>query len=327
MSAPRTIVPPGYNPSLDRLPPRSAGGCSGTVVLAVSGLLVIVVGMLMIVRSMLPSPAPIVSQLPITEIPTETATLITSTPDAWSATGTALYNATITPTVDYCWWLTPTATSTVTPEFTPDAWSATGTAVYYATNPAKEATATPDAPQAWCDHIPTLTPTFTPLSIDGFEKNLTPMPTQTATVAVAAGQTPAVFPTVYVPPDPNQPVEPIVTSSVPYTAPSLTPDLMVLPTQIAPTPTATETFSMQLQTRTFTPMPTATFTSTWTPSQTATETATSTPTLTLTATATWTPTLTVTATDTATLHPMHTATMTSTATETPTATESISDVQ
>ena len=57
------------------------------------------------------------------------------TVDSWGATGTALLYITASPTLDYCWWQTPSPTPTSTLPFTPDSWGATGTAIYMATNP------------------------------------------------------------------------------------------------------------------------------------------------------------------------------------------------
>jgi hypothetical protein len=91
----------------------------------------------------------------------------TDTPeiDEWSATGTALYLQTVPATIDYCFWLTPTPTFTPTLPYTPDAWQATGTAIYEATFPPILPTNTPDVPRAWCNNIPSPTPTLTPLSL------------------------------------------------------------------------------------------------------------------------------------------------------------------
>jgi hypothetical protein len=62
--------------------------------------------------------------------------------------------------------LTPTNTPYPTLIYTPDAWQATGTAIYLADNPPIEPTPTPDVPQAWCNNIPTHTPTMTALSLE-----------------------------------------------------------------------------------------------------------------------------------------------------------------
>lgn len=97
----------------------------------------------------------------------------TPTPDDWGATGT----------IDYCWWVTPTATHTPTLVYTPDAWAATGTAIHEATHPPQTSTPTPDLPRAWCNNPPTSTPTAT-ISATPLPTN-TPPPTSTPTRALA----------------------------------------------------------------------------------------------------------------------------------------------
>jgi hypothetical protein len=115
-------------------------------------------------------------------IPTATLTetvLPSVTPDAWALTGTTLAEATatstetptltatatasatptgtLTPTLDYCWFLTPTAIPSATGfPVTPDAWAMTGTAIFrLTTTPTLEPLPLPQVdwlpPRAWCD--------------------------------------------------------------------------------------------------------------------------------------------------------------------------------
>lgn len=296
MAAPKTIVPSGYQVDLDRDPPRSAAGCSGSIVFVLSSIAVLLAGGYMVLNSgFLGSP-----QSTPTTAPTETAT---QTPDAtptaivddWSATGTALYLAGITPTTDYCWWLTPTPPATPTLEFTPDAWSATGTALYEATYPPVAHTATPDVPRVWCNHIPTYTATITPLSLNGLSIAITQEaapPTYTATI------TPLSLNMVSTaPPAPVQPVQP----------PPVTQEwTIILPTVGAPF----------VPSNTPTPIGgTATKAATQTPiiiivTATASNTLTETPTATATASATASPTATYNPEITADVFPTATATAT-----------------
>src|SRR5690606_1335105 len=97
----------------------------------------------------------------------------TPTLDEWEITGTALYfitqsptitptfSATPSPTMDYCWFLTPTLTPSNTPiPVTPDSWAMTGTHVFLAsTTPTVPITPTQPPPRAWCDITPEQTPT------------------------------------------------------------------------------------------------------------------------------------------------------------------------
>lgn len=279
MGAPKVIVPPGYQPDLDRLPPRPAPGCGGLIVAGFALLAVVGAGLWMLVGASAPRPAEPTSIQTPSPAATATATseaAASPTLDAWSITGTALVYATASPTIDFCWWLTPTATATATLPYTPDAWQATGTALYLATNPPTTATPTPDAPRVWCNHIPEPSPTITPLNLRdlaltdvGPTYTLTPTSPPTDKPAPSGGGAPvASWPQqqpVYV--QPPQQEQPPLQIWQPSPAPTL-----ALPT-VAPTntPTPTET-----------PTPTATETPTETP--TPTETATSAPTLTPTAT-------------------------------------------
>lgn len=278
MPAPKIIVSATYQPDLDRLPPRPGPGCRGLLVLGAVVLIVIGAG-LTIWASASNTPAP----GPTEPAPTETATptdelAATSTPsptptlDAWSLTGTALVYATASPTIDFCWWLTPTVTATATLPYTPDAWQATGTAIYQATNPPQLPTATPDVPRAWCNDIPdaTMTPTITPLSLRSLAltdigPTYTLTPTDEPARASSGGGAPGgSYPQQAAPivaPQQQQPVsdQPPLVIWQPTPAPTLD-----LPT-VAPSPTWTPS-------PTPTPTETATPSPTWTPTATATST-------------------------------------------------------
>lgn len=168
MPARKTIVPAEYQIDLDRVPAQPAGGC-GALLLVICGLIGLAGGGLWLLTSQA------AAQLPATEtaIPLETLTASptftdspTQTLDAWDMTGTAYAMATVSPTVDYCFWLTPTVTPLPTVAVVDD-WMATGTAIYEATHPYQSPTPTPDVPRAWCNTIPSDTPTVTPTETPG----------------------------------------------------------------------------------------------------------------------------------------------------------------
>jgi hypothetical protein len=298
MAAPKIIVPPGYDVDLDRNPPTPNPGCSGKLILGVSMLFVIAAAAYMLLNSgILGSPQPTmipvleaVSEITYVPVMPETETPA-ATLDDWSATGTALYLATITPTIDYCHWLTPTATFTPTLEFTPDSWQATGTAIFYATYPPVTATPTPDFPHAWCNNIPTFTPTMTPLSLDGLPLSTSEMipPTFTPTMTpLSLSMAPSMA--APVPPDAVQPVGGAAQSTSQewtISLPTVGPPF-VLPTATTkpPRPTVTPWII------TATPLTTEEVTPTATNTETPTATATATATATLTATATFNPEVT-----------------------------------
>lgn len=290
--APSTILPSGYQPDLDRLPPGGGTGCRRLLMLIGIGAAVIFALGYGVVSFVNASRKPSVEVLPsptVTETPDATSTPTPSpTLDDWSATGTALVEATAsstftpTATADYCAWLTPTATYTPTLIHTPDAWSATGTAVYLATNP-PNATPQPQptTPRSWCDSIPP-TATITPLSLNKRVLSTpTPAPTLTPTNRPLSGGSNG---GIHLPP-----------TSVPPVAPPTDLPPIVLPPTLLPFPTAVKTKKptrTPTATITNTPTPTDTASATYTPSltYTPTETATSTPTPTETATNTPTPT-------------------------------------
>jgi hypothetical protein len=303
--APVTYVRSGFDPTLNRLPPRAGSGCRRFftwvfVGLVVLGGVVAFIGRAIAPAAAAPEPTLIPSPLP-TEVINATSTP-TATLDSWSATGTALFFATASPTaapsatVDYCWFLTPSPTPSPTLAYTPDAWQATGTAVYFLTNtptPYLEPTAT--TPRSWCDV--TLTPSAVPM---------TNTPRSTSTPTASPTNTPRfVFPTAAS----GAPLLPTAQPPQPTDAPPILPPTLVPPTAVrtrkpTKTPTATMTPSATVtETATATATPTATETATETPTETATVTETPTPTATFTETPTETPSATATNTPTATHTP------------------------
>lgn len=285
--AKKTIVPPGYQPGLDREPPRPSGGCSGAVVFAIAIVAAMIGGGVLLIGRLSASGA---DSLPTVAAASPVATILSATPaptdaptatlDGWSLTGTALLYATASPTVDYCWWLTNTPTNTPTLVYTPDAWSATGTAVHLAENPPVEPTSTPDLPHVWCNHIPTATATITPLSLRTREATPTDEPTDepTARPRNSGGGSGGAVPTVYIWPTP-EPV--IVQPTIP-----IPPEPTIKPTKKRRKKTKTPTPTMTPVIIVVTATPTATETPTETATATYTETATETPTETATATET-----------------------------------------
>lgn len=286
--APSTILPSGYQPDLDRLPPGGGMGCRRLLMLIGGGFAAIAFIGFVVVSVVNGARQPSIEVLPsptATETPDATSTPTPSpTLDDWSATGTALVEATAsstftpTATADYCAWLTPTATYTPTLIHTPDNWSATGTAVYLATNP-PPATPQPQptTPRSWCDDVPTAT--ITPLALPRRTLS-TPTPEPTSTVTPRPMNGGGNSAGIHLPP-----------TNVPPVAPPTDLPPIVLPPTLLPFPTAVNTKK---------------------PTRTPTETATNTPTATATASATYTPSATWTATST----PTETATNTPTPTNT-----------
>lgn len=307
---PVTFVPPGYQPDLDRLPPATNQGCGRLVGFVLLGIIVlgaIVLGVYGYISNATASPIPPTrtSELALIIPPTEAPL----TPDGWAMTGTAVYLATVTPTLDYCWFLTPSPTPSPTSvPLTPDAWGLTGTAVYLQTG---TPTATPlptlAPPRAWCD---LQTPTLTPLPLGRLgtrEAVTTTIPTSTLfptlppTAARPAAQAPVAQPdtgsgssnpVVQQPPNivvQTQPVIVVVTATpqptgIPTATPTMPTATLTATASATATVTATQSPTMAPETPTATSSATAT--------ATATETATETPTTTPTATPTENPTLT-----------------------------------
>lgn len=295
--APTTFVPDAYQLDLDRMPPGGGASCFKLLMLIGAGVGVIF-GAIFILVSVVragnqPTPplTPTVYALPeitpevtnATPSPTPSPTL-----DDWSATGTALIEATAsstftpTATADYCAWLTPTPTHTPTLIYTPDAWQATGTAVYFLTNtPTPELGPTATTPRSWCDYTPKATNTPRREYPGVLETQaVTITPTFTPTTAPRRA-----YPTVDTS-GPNGPGNAVSPPIIPPT--SEPPPVIVAPTLPLPTmvktkrPTRTPTATLT-QTPTITPTHTAT----------ATHTPSMTPTVTLSPTSTPAPLLTI----------------------------------
>lgn len=300
----REHVGANYDPTLDlRQPPPL--GClrimAALIVLIVLAVVIFISARQLLARGGRTQPMPTMVVLPsLTHTPTVTNTI---TPDSWGRTGTAIARATETPTptetntteptttLDYCWWLTPTATHTPTLEFTPDPWGRTGTAVYVATNPAR--TSTPGPARELCTDLPriTNTPSLTPLPLraevspEYTLSTLGPPNTWTMTPTDRV-----VVRTVVVTSQPQiveQPPVVIIQTSEPVIVEQ--PIYIEQPPIVLTAPPVVVTA---------TPTPSHTPTLTFTPSSTPTATATSTPTFTPTFTATSTPTETPTETPT-----------------------------
>lgn len=351
-ATPITVVPPGYQVDLDRLPPSGSSSIWRVLLLLALGIGV-VVGFVFAVSWWMSKDAPPAEPTPeftaeaITLVPTSTtaptltaSVTATGTPsptlDSWSLTGTALLflTATATPTEtatpDYCWFLTPSPTPSLTPlPVTPDAWAATGTAVALETGtPTATPTATRQPPRAWCDI--TATPTRRPWTID-----------PDSTEEVVYGTPPITLPAITPPntwtpqPQPTQipplvintsaPVPPLVVNTdappaPPIVVPTNPPMIIIITATIAPTTLPPEQTEEPTPTETASATPTATPTETATPTDTPTATATPTETPTDTPSPTWTPSPTETATDVPTVTPIPTDTPVPTNTTIPTAT-------
>jgi hypothetical protein len=191
---PMTIVPEGYQPELDRLQANSGASCGRGVVLlfVFTGILLAVCGgVYAFVRAQTaPKRDPVVLTLVAADAPVSVIQTHTPKPalDAWALTGTALIHIAASPTLDYCWWQTPTAVPSPTGlPVTPDAWALQGTAYALETGtPTFTPMPTQPPPRAWCDLI---TPTFTPFPLPSREPESTqeaappPLPTQPSPTA------------------------------------------------------------------------------------------------------------------------------------------------
>ncbi len=303
---PIDYIPPGYQVDLDNLQPLQETGCIRRLLLIIVGLAIvggIFAGIGALVNQWL-NPTPVETPTILTLVPLDggaaaaTATpspAPTNTPDAWSQTGTALVHneATPTPTVDYCWWQTPSPVPSFTPlPVTPDAWALEGTAIALQTG---TATFTPyptqEPPRAWCNHI-TPTATFTPFEVIRAERTQEPTPqpslqptlpslSQLATQSLSRADSPqrVVIQTVIAPQ--------VVIQTV--VAPQIVTQIVVQEVRIenivvvtaTPTPTPLPPTDMPPDT---TDLPSLTPTPTETPTATATATETATATITETAT-------------------------------------------
>lgn len=249
--------------------------------------------------------------------------------DDWSATGTALYHLATTPTPDYCWFLKPSPTATVTQiPVTPDEWALQGTAFALQTGtPTYTPQPTQEPPRTLCDYVATAT--FTPFVIERDTPVVTALP-QVVTVqpALVPSATPLPNLSTLVPqaqaqqqssqPLPATPLPRVIvqtsepqiiyqTSAPQIVVQTSAPQIIIQEVQNVVVVTAT-----QLPTETDAASHTPTATETGTPTETASPTPTETATPVPSATPTETPTLTASPSATAT------PTVTPTLTETPT---------
>lgn len=311
----REHMPLDYDPRLDRRRPP-AMPCVA-VALGLIGLLVALVpvgaGVAMLIQQHSAAPVPTAAVLPSatpTLLPTTTpsatrtpTSTYTASPDAWGATGTALAQATASPTftpsstLDYCWFLTPSPTPSATLPYTPDAWQSTGTAIYVATQPYQSPTAPP--PRELCLDVPTWTPspavtaTLTPLALDAL-----PLAAPTLT------WTPLVLPIISPPPTwTAQPMQPVVQPAAQGQDAPTVREIIVTAPPAAPIVITSAPIVIEIPAQpitivvTATPAPTETPSATPTNTATATETATETPTETPTNTTTPAPEITPEATE------------------------------
>jgi hypothetical protein len=297
---PTSIYPPGYLPDLDRDPPKGGRGCLQTIT---PFLLLIPIGggLIWLILTMFSG----ASAAPVTT-PTVTGTPAPTDMPTLTASPTMDYCWWLTPSPTYT--LTPLPLAV-----TPDAWQATGTAIYLETGTATAThTPTQQPPRAWCDATPTFTPiplaTETPdarfstmTAIYLATASITETPTGRATATSVILPTTTLFPTLPAPVPaqpiapvqpisptqlPAQPPAPIIIQTVIYALPSETPMPTNVPTE---TSTATATHTETATTPAIhTEVPTAT--ATVTPTATATETPTMTATLLPTETPTFVPT-------------------------------------
>lgn len=308
---PITVVPPGYKPDLDRLPPQQAGGCKGCLWIFVLILLIAGIGVGVVFAL-----APKSESIP-TIIPTRITEIIPSA----------------TATLDYCWFLTPTNEPLPTIEVTLDQWQLKATDDAFQTGtPTVTPLATVVPPRAWCNETPVVdaTATFTPFQIPSDVPILefvptetitnTPVPTHTA--IPTAVPTSTLFPTLVPRDNPvniQQPATQPETIIVVRTVVVVEETVKIITATPQPTSTLLPTIALE-ETEEPTLLPT--FTATDVPMITATLIPTVTASSTLNPTSTFTPTSTVTNTFTPTATATFTATLTATATltHTPTAT-------
>lgn len=305
---PIDYIPPGYQVDLDRVVPTSGQGCGRVLVLLLVGvfLLVMMCGAVITMVNAGRSPRATPTSLP--ESPTDiamavetslTPTAIPATLDEWSLRGTEIAQATASPTVDFCWWQTPSATPSLTPvPVTPDEWALHGTEIALQTGtPTNTPAPTQAPPRAWCDLITPATATFTPFPL------LSPTPNGSETATQTPTETPQ-------PVRPTATLFPAIKEVQSDTASAYSPPVQQAPQAVIVVHTAVVVQTqVQVQivvvtarpTITNTPTATPTATLTETPTATPTETPTASPTATLTETPTNSPTPTATATSTETL--------------------------
>jgi hypothetical protein len=298
---PITYAPPGYQVELDRLPPTGSSGCKRVAIMLIA-LIAIIGALCGGITAFVSATGDSTTPTPVqpSELPSENTPTALPSPviDDWSATGTALFFVIeeITPTMDYCWFLTPSPMPSNTPlPVTPDEWALWGTQIAISTGtPTFTPAPTQPPPRAWCDvQTATLTPSVVP-TIDP------------SSIAITPTQTPTVLPTRTPAPPPTATPFPAIQEAQPQQAAPYQPPQQpyVPPAQPTPMPVIiiqTSAPVVVTVVKVITAVPTATHTAT----ATATETLTSTPTATAThtATATATETLTSTPTETLTLFP------------------------
>lgn len=305
---PLSVVPPGYKPDLDRLPPKEHGGC-GRGCLWIFVLLIGFMGIISLVVS------------------------LSSSSQSEEVASVSNYELVpiITATLDYCWFLTPTIESQPTLFVTPDEWQLQGTQVASQTGtPTSTPHPTQAPPKAWCndvieateeislvasatwtpypfpsdipvidyDSIATATITDTPASTDiPIRPTSTLFPTpipraiaqenqgvQTITERVVIVETRIVIEKVEV-----EKVKEVIITATPQPTATLAPEITDEPT-LPPTETATD-IPISMPSETPTPTLTLTQTATFTPTATETFTTTPEPTATLIPTSTLFPTL------------------------------------
>jgi len=316
---PIDYIPPGYQVDLDRVVPTGGQGCGRVLVLLLIGV-GLLVGMCSAAITLInagrspratatPTLTPVTSvdlMVAAANLPQPTAAII-PTLDEWSLRGTEIAQATASPTLDFCWWQTPTAIPSATAQpVTPDSWALHGTEIALQTGtPTNTPQPTQAPPRAWCDLVtPEQTPTFTPYPLSLRDIRLTPVltrltPTPTTSPTARPTEKPTLFPAiqeVYPTAAEYAPVQQAIAQPKPQT-------VYIVQTQVV---VQTQVQVIVVTARpTITPTPTSTATPTETPTSTSTltETPTATPTETPTATPPATETSTATPTETATLFP------------------------
>jgi len=257
-----------YDPTQDQIPPpkQSTPGCLKFGCFAIIAL-AIGAGVFFVNKNNQKASEAHATETAIAAIPSLTPTL-----DDWSATGTAIFWLTYTPTPTIEASFTPTSTGTVTPDI-----PASMTALYIILNPQAEASAELTAGPTSKPNKPKATAKPSEPNIPGPGGSDSPPPPQ----PTPKPQTQVITRVVPVP----IPV-PVIVTATPQPLPSATR---------TPTATLTLTATMTLTATaspTLTDVPTATPTETETPTATPTETPTATPTATEWPTATLEPTLT-----------------------------------
>jgi len=311
---PITYVTPGYKPDLDRLPPQGAGCPKGCLWMVILFILLVggIVGAIFALSS---------------NNETLETTIITTVPYGGAS------HASPTPTMDYCWFLTPTIEALPTIEVTPDKWQLKATDDSFLTGtPIATDLPTSEPPRAWCNETPVMdaTATWTPFGIPSDVPYLeipatatitdTPQPIISTAIPTAV-PTSTLFPTL-IPRGNAEQVDSGGTGS----------QVIVIQTVVVERVKVEKVVDEVVKIITATPRPKATRKPTLIPTLTATVTATDIPEMTEeptiepTTTLTATETATLTATPTNTVVPTTTYTATATYTHTPTATQTATDI-